>query len=442
MPHDSAPTATPVVERASNIQPSRTRYWVIVFAITLAIITYIDRVCISKAAPLIQTDLGLNKKQMGYAFAAFAWAYALFEIPGGWLGDKIGPRKVLMRVVVMWSAFTTATGWAFNLVSLVIYRFLFGMGEAGCFPNLTKAFTIWLPRIERVRAQGIMWLSARWGGAFTPLLVAWVLTFVSWRWAFVLFGGLGVVWAVFFYRWFRDRPSEHPQVNAGELAVIGVTDDQSLHGKVPWGKLVSSPTVWLLWAQYFCMSYGWYFYITWMPTYLKESFPHITEMQRTLLNCIPLFFGGLGSIFCGLIANPMAALVGNVKIARRIMGVVGLSGAAVMLLVSIQFKNPLLAVLSVGMASFCNDLAMPGAWGACMDVGGRCAGSLSGSMNMMGNAGGAVAPMVVPYVLDATNNNWNANFIMFAVVYAVGALCWFFIDPVTPLEEQAEQTHV
>ena len=109
-----------------------------------------------------------------------------------------------------------------------------------------------------------------------------------------------------------------------------------------------------------------------------------------------------------------------------------------MLLVSIQFKNPLLAVLSVGMASFCNDLAMPGAWGACMDVGGRCAGSVSGSMNMMGNAGGAVAPMVVPYVLAATNNNWNANFIMFAVVYVLGALCWFFIDPVTPLEEQTK----
>src|SRR3954468_12255247 len=129
-----------------GMQPTHTRYWVIVFAITLAVITYIDRVCISKAAPLIQRDLNLTRQQMGYAFAAFGWAYALMEIPGGGLGDLIGPRKVLMRVVVMWSVFTAATGWAWNAVSLVCCRFLFGMGEAGCFPNLTKAFTIWLPR--------------------------------------------------------------------------------------------------------------------------------------------------------------------------------------------------------------------------------------------------------------------------------------------------------
>ncbi|MBI4323871.1 MAG: MFS transporter [Chloroflexi bacterium] len=422
-----------------SARPTRARYWVIVFAITLAIITYIDRVCISKAAPLIQQDLGLSKLQMGYAFAAFGWAYALFEIPGGWLGDIMGPRKVLMRVVVMWSVFTAATGWTWNLISLAVCRFLFGMGEAGCFPNLTKAFTIWLPAVERVRAQGIMWLSARWGGAFTPLLVAWVLSFVSWRWAFVLFGALGVVWAVFFYRWFRDHPRQHPGVNAGELALLNSAEKNIVaHGQVPWGKFVASRTVWLLWAQYFCMSYGWYFYITWMPTYLNESFPQLSDLQRTLLNCIPLFFGGLGSIVCGLISAPMARALGSVAQTRRLMAFLGLTGAAVMLLVSIQFKNPLLAVLSVGLASFCNDLAMPGAWGACMDVGGRFAGSLSGSMNMMGNAGGALGPVVVPLVLKAAHDNWNVNFTVFAAVYFLGALCWLFIDPVTPLEKEAQ----
>jgi len=419
--------------------PSRARYWVIVFAITLAVITYIDRVCISKAAPLIQRDLGLTKEQMGYAFAAFGWAYALFEIPGGWLGDRIGPRKVLMRVVMMWSAFTALTGWAWNQTSLVLCRFCFGAGEAGCFPNLTKAFTIWLPAGERVRAQGIMWLSARWGGAFTPLLVAWVLAFVSWRWAFVFFGAIGVVWAVCFYRWFKDNPCDHPGVNVGELELLADAAKNAVaHGPIPWGKFVVSRTVWLLWAQYFCMSYGWYFYITWMPTYLNESFPQLTDLQRTLLNCIPLFFGGLGSIFCGLIASRLARWLGSVPRTRRWSGFIGLTGAAVMLVISIQFKNPLLAVLSVGLASFCNDLAMPGGWGACMDVGGRFAGSLSGSMNMMGNAGGALAPMIVPFVLKATHDNWNANFLMFAAVYFLGGLCWLFIDPVTPLEEQVK----
>ena len=415
------------------------RNWVIVFAITLAIVTYIDRVCISKAAPLIQKDLGLTKEQMGMVFSAFAWAYALFEIPGGWLGDMIGPRKVLMRVVVMWSAFTAATGWAWNLSSLIVCRFLFGMGEAGCFPNVTKAFSIWLPGEERVRAQGIMWLSARWGGAFTPLLVVWVLSFMSWRYAFLFFGAIGVVWAFFFFRWFRDDPSTHPSVGPEERALLAGNEKNVIgHGSVPWRRFLSSPSVWLIWGQYFCMGYGWSFFITWLPTYFNESFPQLTEMQRTLLNCIPLFFGGIGAIVSGLISGMVARKLNSVARTRRLLGVVGLTGAAVMMLVSIQLRNPLLTVLAIGLSSFFNDLMMPGAWGACMDVGGRCAGSLSGSMNMMGNAGGALAPMIVPFVLSVTNQNWNANFWMFAVIYLLGAACWWFLDPVTPLDEPAK----
>ncbi|MEO7675575.1 MAG: MFS transporter, partial [Verrucomicrobiota bacterium] len=173
-------------------------------------------------------------------------------------------------------------------------------------------------------------------------------------------------------------------------------------------------------------------------TYLNESFPKLSDMERTLLSCIPLFFGGIGSIFCGLVSAPVARRLGSVARTRRWLGFIGLTSAAIMLVISIQFKNPIFVMLSVGMASFCNDLALPGGWGACMDVGGRFSGSLSGSMNMMGNAGGALAPMIVPHVLSATNNNWNANFWMFAAVYAVGGFCWLFIDPVTPLEEQVK----
>lgn len=427
------------MDHRTSTPPTHARVWVIVFAITLAIVTYIDRVCISQAAPLMSADLRLSKEQMGWAFAAFGWAYALFEIPGGWLGDKIGPRKVLMRVVMMWSLFTALTGRALGLGSLVLCRFFFGMGEAGCFPNLTKAFTLWLPKGERVRAQGIMWLSARWGGAFTPLLVAWVLSFTSWRNAFLIFGGLGVVWAIFFYRWFRNHPKDHPSVNAAELAQIGHAADEAVgHGNVPWGRFLTSTTVWMLWSQYFFMSFSWYFYITWMPTYLKESFPSLTDMQRALLGSIPLLFGGLGSLVSGLIAAPLTRRLGSTALTRRLCGFIGLTAAAAMLLVSVQFKHPLLAMLSIGLASFCNDLAMPGAWGACMDVGGRFAGSLSGSMNMMGNAGGALAPMVVPFVLGLSGGNWIANFWMFAASYFIAAVSWLFIDPVTPLDVDAE----
>src|SRR5215813_494889 len=187
-------------------RPTGVRHYVVAYAIALAVITYIDRVCISQALPAMRKDLGLGPVEEGAIFSAFGWAYALFEIPGGYLGDRIGPRAVLARVVLWWSFFTAATGWAWNFMSLAVTRFLFGMGEAGCFPNLTKTFTTWLPPKERVRAQSMMWLSARWGGAFTPLLVVQVMLLIGWRHSFESFGVLGVIWAFFFYRWFRNDP--------------------------------------------------------------------------------------------------------------------------------------------------------------------------------------------------------------------------------------------
>ena len=417
------------------------------FIVSLAVITYIDRVCMSQATPNIRADLGLDEKQMGWVFFAFGMSYALFEIPGGWAGDRYGPRGVLMKVVMMWSVFTAATGWAWNYVSLLVCRTLFGVGEAGCFPNATKIFTIWLPSSERIRAQGILWLSARWGGAFTPWLVAWMMGFISWRWTFTIFGLVGVVWAVGFFRWFRDRPSEHPSVNAGELALMdGAVTNAPSHAGIPWGRLLASPTVWLLWLQYFCMSYGWYFYVTWLPTYLRESRGVALEKSAVLAG-LPLFFGGIGSIVGGIVARRLAARWLNVRRARRVTASTGLFSAAVMLVLAAKIDNPVLAMVAMGMASFSNDLAMAPGWAAAMDVGGRLAGSLSGSLNMMGNFGGALGPLAVGYILDhykpapdlpPTAEGWILTFMVAAVIYAIGGVAWIFIDPVTPLETPEE----
>jgi MFS family permease len=417
--------------------PTRARYWVVVFAVTLAILSYIDRVCISQAAPVISRDLGLTKSQMGSVFSAFGIAYALFEIPGGWMGDWMGPRLVLMRIVGWWSFFTAATGFAWSFPSLVVTRFLFGAGEAGCFPNLTKAFSSWLPRDERTRAQGIMWMFARWGGAFTPPLVIAVFHLMSWRWAFVLFGLLGIVWALFFYFWFRDRPRDHKSVNAAELALLA--DNEKLvesHGDVPWKKLISSRSIWLLWAQYFFLSYPWYFYITWLPTYLQEN-RHMSPGESAGLAILPLFFGGLGSLFAGFISKRMTSVTGSISQTRRVLACLGFAGASVMLLVSIHTVEPRLAMVFMGLASFFNDLVMPGAWAACMDIGGKYAGTVAGSMNMMGNLAGFVAPMAGGIILDATGQNWNVFLYSMAAMYLLGTFCWPFIDPATPIEEQA-----
>src|SRR5262249_27897208 len=199
-------------------------------------------------------DLGLTSVQMGWVFSAFSWAYAAFEIPSGWLGDRLGPRRVLMRIVIWWSAFTAATGWVWNFPSLMVARTLFGAGEAGCFPNLTRAFTVWLPSRERERAQAILWLSARWGGAVTPLLVAYILDYVSWRRAFEIFGAIGVLWALAFYRWYRDDPRTHRAVNDAELALLPPrTQTAAVHGVIPWRHFLLRPAMWLLWVQYVCL---------------------------------------------------------------------------------------------------------------------------------------------------------------------------------------------
>ena len=414
--------------------PTHARYWVIVSAVTLAIITYIDRVCISQAAPAIRSELRLSEVQMGWAFSVFSWAYALFEIPGGWLGDRLGARKVLTRVVIWWSLFTAATGWVTNLTQLLITRTLFGAGEAGCFPNLTKAFTTWLPAGERVRAQGIMWLSARWGGAFTPLLVAVILGYVSWRRAFELFGLLGIIWAIFFYRWYRDNPREHKSVNQAELEILPPTEAVTLgHGKVPWGKFLRSKTVWLLWAQYMCLGYGWVFYITWLPTYLQEA-RGVSLQKGALLAGLPLFFGGLGCLFSGFISAHLARWTGSVVRTRRWLAVIGFCGASLCLVLSLYIGDPLWAMMMMGLASFSNDLVMPMAWAACMDVGGKYAGTLSGSMNMMGNFANALATVAVGYILLWTSHNWAVTFYVSAAIYFMGTFCWLFLDPVTPLD--------
>ncbi len=390
----SPPGAVP----AAALRPTRTRYWVIVFAVALAIIQYIDRVCISQAAPHISGDLGLNKGQMGWVFSAFTLAYALFEIPAGYLGDRIGPRKVLLRIVLWWSFFTVATGWVWNWVSLLVTRFLFGAGEAGAFPNLTKAFHRWLPLHERTRAQGIMWMSARLGGAFTPALVFLCLHYVTWRRAFLVFGLLGVVWAIVFFWWYRDDPRAIKQVNAAEAALLPVEPEAGKHFQAPWKLLFTSRTAWCLYGQYFACSYSFYFFITWFPTYLLEA--RDFELGKgSVLAGLPLLLGAGGSFLAGWVASVLSRRPGGAARSRRALGAIGAFGAAGLLLLPTWLANPYLAVIAIGLVGFCNDIQLPGAWASCMDVGGKAVATLSGAMNMMGNVGGFVSPIVCGYIV-------------------------------------------
>jgi sugar phosphate permease len=418
-------------EQQTAAKPTHVRYGVIAFGATLAILSYVARVCISQASPLIAHDLSLDKAQVGTVFSIFLISYAIFEIPGAWYGDWVGPRKGLLRIVAAWSAFTALTGAAWSFASMVTIRFLFGVGEAGCFPMITKSFTTWLPKSERTWAQGILWTSARWAGAFTPLLVVWSLRYMSWRWSFVLFGSIGWIWAILFYLWYRDDPYEHPSVNAQERALLAGAERQlgagaRSHAGVPWGKLLRSRSVLLLSVQYFCVSFSWYFYLTWLPTYLEE-YHHLTAVQTARYAVFPLLFCGIGSLFCAFFSKHLARWIG-VQRMRQTMACTGFACAGTLLALATRMPNVEWTMAMMAAACFFNDQVVPNSWASCMDIGGKYSSSVAGTMNLMGNLAGAASSSIGGFILQRTGNNWNLFIEVLAGVYFLGILCWPFID--------------
>jgi nitrate/nitrite transporter NarK len=264
------------------------------------------------------------------------------------------------------------------------------------------------------------------------------LQYVSWRTAFLLFGMLGAIWAVIFFWWYRDNPHAHRQVNAAEAALLPAAAGEGNHFHAPWGKMFTSRTVWCLCGQYFACSYSFYFFITWFPTYLLKQ--HGFNMkQSALLAGTPLLLGACGSLFAGWISPILSRRFGDVRMARRGLGAAGAFGAACLLIAVAQLTNPYHAVAAITLVAFCNDIQLPGAWTACMDVGGNAVGTLSGMMNMMGNLGGFLSPIICGYVVTRTGS-WNLAFYATAAAYLMGMICWLCMDPVTPLEEPSSRS--
>jgi sugar phosphate permease len=279
-----------------------------------------------------------------------------------------------------------------------------------------------------------MWACARWGGALTPPLAVWVIAALGWRYAFVAFGSLGIVWCLFFYRWFRDRPADHPSVGRAELELLSTLREYSGgHGDVPWSRLISKPSMWLLWLQYFCFSFGWYFYITWLPTYLRE-YRGLPTGEAARLAVLPLLFGGFGCLLSGIVTARLARRIRNVATMRRSVACCGFLASAFCTWLVTRTGDPRAAMIAMAMASFSTDLSMPVAWNACMDIGGKYAGTVAGSMNMLGNLGGFAAGAFDGQLLQRTHDNWNLLLTTVACIYIVAAVAWTMIDPVTPLE--------
>jgi MFS family permease len=402
------------------MKATRARYWVVAFALSLAMIMYIQRVAISQAAGPISDELGLTKGEMGLVFGAFGLSYALFEIPMGLLGDKLGVRWVLSQLVLFWSLFTALTGAAWNLVSLWIIRFIFGAGEAGCFPNLTRMLSGWLPLGERVKAQALMWAFGRWGGALAPPVAFFVIYHFGWRWGFVALACLGFAWVAFFLPWFRNDPKDHKSVNAAELTLLESSRKLVLHDHgMPWYRLLMQRDIALLGLQYFAFSYTWYFYVTWLPTWLQQA-RGLPLAESAFYAMVPLAAGGCGSIISGFLP---------LWIKRKYVAIGGFLATAALVLIIPHTPGIVLPMILMGLASLCSDLSMPISWNTCVEIGKQYTATVASTMNMLGNFAGFVAPVVFGFILQETNNDWSMVMYTMSAGAVLAAVCWMFLNP-------------
>lgn len=409
----------------SSQTPTRKRYVVLGFTLVLMAIAYLDRVCISITAPQIKTDLGLNDAQMGYIFSAFTFAYALFEIPSGWAADRFGARLMLTRIVLWWSMMTIATGFAATFASMFFVRLLFGLGEAGAFPSMTRAYSRWLPYKECGRAFGLSIAAAALGGALTQPLIVKLLEHMHWRQTFYVCGVVGFIWAVVWYFWFRDHPTEHRGVNHAELEIIGSSHARK-HQEVPWSDICKNRSLWFLCFMYAGVIYGWYFYLTWLPTYLLKA-RGFNLKEVGWLASLPYFSIAAG-VFCGGWLSDHFTRWWGVKVGRRTSGLIGLPLAAVAIICAVKTSNPVAAAVLLASAAGLAALGVAPGWAVSLEKGGVHSGVVSGAMNMFGNLAGALSPIVVGNSLQKWGS-WDFPLYTLAIGYVLSGLFWLGIDP-------------
>jgi MFS family permease len=452
---------------------TRVRFGVLGFCCALSMITYLDRVCFGSAAPYLVEALGLESvADLKWAFTAFAFAYAAFEVPSGWLGDVFGPRRTLIRIVLWWSLFTALTGlvwkeglWLFGgLGLLILIRFLFGVGEAGAYPNITRALHNWFPTTSWASAQGAVWMSGRLMGGLTPIVWLSVVVWggVSWRMAFLLFGVIGLFWCAAFAWWFRDRPAQHPEVNAAERELITAgRGEEQAHANVPWLKLLSSVNLWAVCLMYFCAAYGWYFNITYLHSFLEEQYGvHKDSTLGAIYKGGPLWMGAITCLVGGYLSDRFIRATGNRKWGRRLFGILGHSLCGLCYLACLWTGSAFTFFLAISLAAFWNDLTMGAAWATCQDIGRRYAAIVAGCMNTVGNLGGAAAGYVTGWILEGYLRahaaalstpvadlsptekaaglypGYQVNFLIFAAVYWLAVLFWLRIDATHPVAQE------
>ena len=401
--------------------------------VTLAMVTYLDRACIGAMAPSIRREFGLSESQMGWVFFSFIFAYALFEIPTARWADRRGAKAVLTRIVSWWSVFTLLTAGAWNYVSLLVMRFLFGAGEAGAFPCVARVMSRWIPLRERGTAKGIFFAGAYVSGAVTTMVVTMLLPFFTWREILLGFGLVGFVWVAAWQWWFRDEPTDHPAANEAERALI-IEDRPPLRpqprGLAYWSNLLKQRNVRLLCLLYMPNCATFYFCITWLPTYLEEHHG-FEKAQLGFLAALPLILSVGTQFFGGFWSDKFTKRFG-LTIGRRAPGIVGYSLAAVFIAVAVLSGHPMVAAVCIALAAASCMLTTAPAWSTCVDIGRENSATVSATMNTSGQIAAMTVAPVAGYSVELLGS-WNAPFWLLTGLFVMGAVCWAFVEPEKPV---------
>ena len=426
---DSAPRAVAVSTAAT-----RTRWWMLVLFSLMYLICYLDRGIISVAQPEMRQAFGLTLGQMGLVLAAFTWAYAIGQIPVGWLGDRFGPKRVLSVLIAWTSTSALLTGAALGMNSLFAARFLLGIGESGAFPVASRGMQLWFAPSERGRIQGITHFFSRFAVAITPLTAGSLLVAYGWRVMFYVFGATGFAWVALFFWFYRERPEDHPHVNREELAEIrGIAADGQIKPlstskqATPWRQILLSPNMWWISLGYACFFFGTNFYLTWYPTYLREH-RGLSIAALGIWGSIPLVAGMLGDVVGGSLSDLILKRTRNAKLARRGVAVPGFILAGVFVIPAAMVAGTTMSILMLSASFFFLEWVIGPAWAVPMDVGGRFSGTVTGVMNMAGALAASLTAIVYGALFGA--GYWVAPFLVSAAVMGAGALIWLFlIDP-------------
>jgi MFS family permease len=405
---------------------------VVIWLCGMAGVLYLDRICMGQAVEPIQRELRLSNERMGLVAMAFTLAYGLFEVPTGRLGDRIGGRRVLTRVVLWWSLFTALTGTAWGFTSLLVVRFLFGAGEAGAFPNAARAISRWFPVRERGRVQGLLLTASQLGSVVAPTLAAHVIEAVGWRWMFAAFAVTGVVWAAGFWWWFRDDPATHPAVSAAELAHIrdGLPPAEADPGPVPWRAVLANRGVLTLGLLMGLGAAYTYFFYFWFPKFLLAA-RNVRNVEAGWLTSLVMTGAPAGVFVGGFLADRITRRAFDTVRARRRVGAVCYLAAAACMFAGTRCDSALAMSALFAASTFCMHLALPNWWSVAIPQGGRHVGALFGLMNGTGALGAAASQLFVGIFADARKDlglsareQWDPLLLVYVVLLVCGAATW------------------